>query len=547
MRSLLLIFLLASAASGLEVLDVRWGFDGGVRGGRLNPLAIRVANPALSAFDGIVSLQRSPDLGGVGCPLQVALYLEPGGERWLRFAPFVFGVPESWQLRWGTRAVDSLAISATAHAKPARVRLSGESAAGAGEIGVFPAELLPGSVALMDALALAVLAHRPDWTPAQETGVADWLYAGGQLHLVGELVGFDGPLAQLNNPAAAFRVGRGLVQRHPDLASAESAAAQAPGAESYPRNKARATEVILGNLASLAHPEHNWTLIIFLVLGYVLLIGPANYLFARRVKDHRLALAFFVVSAIAFSAFIGIAGQKGYDSLSGTHAFTYARALEDHRFDTRKWTSIFSADGQQFAIRHPQPTYYSAASRFERIDGQIRNGVDGVFEVGVPMYSSRPFFSRGIREHRSHRPQLEWSRFEQGQLTELQVSLPVAPIAAWAIHGAVCHQLAAENGSLRIAETITVAEFTRRWRKHYDRPYRYGHAGRSVDTVMRAIAERIIQDEFLQDGPPPGHIALLLLSPTPHDLQLKAQQGGLETGQTLFHYELPERPFETAP
>ena len=547
-RSLsLLLLLLASSASALEVLDVRWGFDGGVRTGRLNPLAIRIGNPGLTAFDGEVSLRRSPDLGGVGCPLQVALYLEPGGERWLRFAPFVFAVPESWELRWGLLAGDRLDISATTHAKPARLQLLADSANAGPEIGAMPAELLPGSVVLMDGLAVAVLNHLPNWTVPQQLAFADWLFAGGQLHLVGEIDGFEGALVQLNNPAGAFSLGHGFVKRHPDLAAANSAAAAAPGAGSYVRTKPRATELILGNLVSLAHPEHNWTIIILLVFAYVMLIGPANYLLARRLADHRISLAFFLVCTLAFTALIGVAGQRGYSDLSGTRAFTHARAIGPDRFDVRKWASIFTTDGHQFAIRHDEATYYSAATRFESVDGHIRNGVDGVFEIGVPMYSSRPFLSRGVRTYNRQAPKLEWSRIQNGTLSELQISTSDDPIAAWAIYGGVCHLLANENGNLTIAETLTVAEFARRWRKRYDRPYRYGHAGRSLDTVMRAIAERILQDDILRAGPPPGYIALLLLAPTPQGLQLEAEQGSLESGHTLFHYELPQRPYETSP
>jgi hypothetical protein len=543
LRSLSLFLLLSTTLSALEIVDVRWGFDGGVRAGRFNPLAIRVANPGLTAFDDEVTLQRSPDLGGVGCPLQTTLYLEPSGERWLRFSPFVFGVPENWELRWGSRAIDALTISAGSIAKPGRVIFTADPDGSQGELVAFPEALLPASVSLMDGLAVAAFDHLPDWTAQQQSAFADWLRGGGQLHFT-DSASFDGPLALLNNPAAAFRFGAGMVERHPDRASAALAAVQTPGIpEQFPPNKERATEQILGNLVSLAHPEHNWYLIILLVMAYVLLIGPANFLLSRRVNDYRIALAFFIMCTIAFTALIGVTGQHGYDSLSGTRAFTYARALGDDRFDTRKWASIFTADGEQFRIRHEQPSFYSAATRFEKVDGQIRNGVDGSFAVGVPMYSSRPFLSRGLREHRKLAPSLEWSQIQNGQLSELQITKAGEPIAAWALHGGVCHRLKPCGDSLQISETHTAAEFANRWRKRFDRPYRYGHAGRPVESVMRAIAERVIQDELLRSGPRAGHIDLVLLAETPIDFHLKAEQGGLEIGHTLFHYELPERPF----
>ena len=545
LRSLCFFLLFATSLSALEVVDVRWGFDGGVRAGHFNPLAIRVANPGLTAFDGEVSLQRSPDLGGVGCPLKTAVYLEPSGERWLRFTPFVLGVPENWELRWGPLAEDQLTISAAAHAKPARLFFSADPSQTPADIAAFPAGLLPPSASLLDGLALAALDHMPDWTEQQQAAFADWLRAGGQLHLT-DSASFEGPLALLNNPAAAFRFGRGIVQRHPDLASIAAAASEAPVPDQYVAAQQRATEQILGNLVSLAHPQHNWYLIILLVMAYVLLIGPVNFLLSRRLSDHRIALAFFILCSIAFTALIGLAGQKGYDSLSGTRTFTYARSMGDHRWDTRKWSSIFTADGDRFRMRHPQPTFYSAATRFETIDGSIRNGVDGAFEVGVPMYSSRPFISRGVCKHRSIVPRLEWSQLADGKLSELQIADSGDPIVAWAIHGGVFYRLKSVDGSLQIGETLTVAEFAKRWRKRYDRPYRYGHAGRPRDLVMRAIAERVLQDELVRKGPLPGHLSLLLLAPTPLDLQLESEEGGLETGLTLFHYELPERPFSTS-
>ncbi|MFT5127692.1 MAG: uncharacterized membrane protein YhaH (DUF805 family) [Rhodothermales bacterium] len=537
-----LLLLTSASVSALEVVDLRWGFDGGVRAGRFNPLAIRIANPALVAFDGEVSLQRSPDLGGVGCPLQIAVYLEPSGERWLRFAPFVFAVPENWELRWGPRPVDAMTISASALAKPARLFFTADPSASQIELPAFPEALLPSSVSLMDGLAVAGLENVPEWTILQQDAFADWLRRGGHLHLT-DAADFDGPLALLNNPAAAFRFGAGMVQRHSDVAAIAQAAALSLGIpDQFPLNKARGTEQILGNLVSLAHPAHNWYFIILLVLAYVALIGPVNFLLSRRLSDHRIALAFFIMCTIAFTALIGVAGQRGYDTLSGTRTFTYAREMGDHRYDTRKWASIFTADGDQFRIRHEQPTFYSAATRFETVEGIIRNGVDGSFEIGVPMYSSRPFFSRGVRVHQRPEPRLEWSQLQDGQLSEIQVADAGNPIAAWALHGADCHLLQVTDGSLQIRETLSVAEFANRWRKRFDRPYRYGHAGRPHETVMRAIAERLIQDELLRN-PLPGHISLLLLAPTPLDFQLKEEEGGLETGLTLFHYGLPERPF----
>ena len=102
-----LVFALAFAAvsspraSALEVKEVRWGFDGKAVYGRFNLLSVLVAEPGPGAFDGDISLieTRGSD-AAVGAPQVQKVYVTPGTERWVQFAPFITS-KDPWKLHWG--------------------------------------------------------------------------------------------------------------------------------------------------------------------------------------------------------------------------------------------------------------------------------------------------------------------------------------------------------------------------------------------------------------------------------------------------------------
>ena len=118
-----LFFVFGSPAQALDVREMKWGFDGKVVPGRFNMLSVLVDHSGPSAFDGELALYETRGLEtSVGAPLVQPLYLAPGTQRWVQFAPFVTH-DHKWQLRWGRGENNQITVEPAAHGAPATVLL----------------------------------------------------------------------------------------------------------------------------------------------------------------------------------------------------------------------------------------------------------------------------------------------------------------------------------------------------------------------------------------------------------------------------------------
>jgi hypothetical protein len=410
----------APAASALEVKQKRWGFDGKVVSGKFNVLSVLVEEPGPGPFDGDISLSETRGSEAtVGAPQVQKVYVTPGTQRWVQFAPFVTS-KDKWKLRWGKSGayeIDEPSLDA-----PATVLLLDTNSpyAASGQLMGFPEDLFPTSVVATDGLDQLVVDHVPRWDAPRREAFLDWLRRGGVVHLLRGPDGhpiFDGDLAVLNTTEQKQLVGAGTVVRH-DITRAECDGGYLKNAgfplrgllDKDDYNVIYAFDsTLLQKLASMTKPDVQWWLLYLLTIAYLVVIGPVHYRWSRKV-DYRVAIGGFLGTVAAFSLAFIFAGSRGAGEIQTAHTVAIAHSLAEKRWDVMQWVSAFATTGDKYRLTHPAPwNLYSSPSEAESVNGYILNGKGGYFEVDIPLYSSRPFVHRGVMSGPSAAAQvLEW-------------------------------------------------------------------------------------------------------------------------------------------
>lgn len=423
--ALALVFALVfpSVSRALEVKETRWGFDGRVVEDKFNILSVLVAQPGAKAFEGQLELTESRGFDNEsGAPLAQPLYLAPGTQRWVQFVVLIPNETE-WRLSWGRSADQRADVSHASLAPPASVLLVDSSSIFTTESRLkgFAEDLFPTSVAATDALDQVVLDHAPRWDAPRREAFLDWLKRGGIVHLVRGPAGlpvFSDSLAPLNTTLPRERVGAGMVVRH-DIPASECSD-QFLAKAGFPVREFREKETtyqytglwnfeqtLLTKLASLTKPEVAWWLLYLLTIAYLVIIGPVHYRWARKI-DYRIAIAGFLATVVVFAIAFVIAGHRGNGEVQISHAVAIARALPDKRWDVTQWVSAFATSGDYYKLSYDGPSsYFSTAGGSESVRGKIVGGKDGFFDVDIPLYSSRPFISRGVLSGPEFQPQVE--------------------------------------------------------------------------------------------------------------------------------------------
>ncbi|MEO7318785.1 MAG: hypothetical protein ABIZ56_07330 [Chthoniobacteraceae bacterium] len=423
LRIFLLLLLCAGAASGLEIREKRWGFDGRVRVGYFNILSVFVANPDARAFDGQFALENRNGLEkAAGAPVVQPVYLAAGTQRWVQFQVFVGQAGSDWHLRWkgGSEKIDGAQAG-----PPARVLLLDpqDAFAKAGGLRAFPDDLFPTTVAATDALSAVALDHVPRWEPARRDAFLDWLRRGGSVHLVH---GADGQFPAIPEALA-------LLNTHPRVIRHEVTRAditeQYLTDHGHPapelRNNARTLiysleQQLLQILAALTKPRIAWWLIYLLTAAYVIVVGPAHYRWSKRMPWLR-SIALFVALVAGFGGAFAFTGRRGAGEKSQIRAIAIARSLGDGRHDVTQWISAFVTRGDTYRLTHAGPAnLYATATEFDSVNGAITNGREGRFDVDIPLFSTRPFIHRGVLTGDRTEPTVqEWKVNAAGNLESL--------------------------------------------------------------------------------------------------------------------------------
>lgn len=448
-----------TSAQNISIDQIHWGFDANVLPGRFNPLTITITNPTQQPLQINFTLTQGVGLGRVGAKHIQQAYFGPGDTRILRFYPFITGNVDDWLLQWGRRG--SVDIPAPDQGPPANIILNDPDyfAPAARGIRAMPDNFFPPTVAATAPLASVILDYNPRFDAAVAQAFMDWLRIGGRVCLI-KGVGdaypqFIGALTPLNNPSDSFHIGAGRVTRHSlsrtDLSQDVIEQDLGLTTAELARNNYAITwsleTPLIDVLKEFTSINHNWPLIYLVALVFVLLIGPGHYLRARKGLNYQTSIAALLITVAVFSwAFFSI-GRRGYGEEGGTYTVAHAQALSDDRFLVTQYTNTFVTTGGQYTIAYEtESSLFTAAQRYESVNGLINNGIEGAFDVDIPVFSNRGYMHTGVTQAPNiHAKVNNFDRRLKLDIT-LDSSLADNVLLAFAVHGANYYPLKI-NGS----------------------------------------------------------------------------------------------------
>ena len=401
----LCLLLAGPAHAALHVGPPLWGFDGKVLPNAFTILSVQVSNHGAKAFDGDLVLRD----GAGGAPLKQAIFLTPGGARWVQFHPYIGSYVPDWRLSWHDGRDESEDMGQPVSGPPATVLLADSDSPGmrAARMRVFPENQFPTTVSATDGLGAIVLDHQPHWDALRREAFMDWVRRGGIVHV---LPGADGAVPQFNDDLAPLNIAGGNRQRVGAGQVARHAIARADITEQWLKehgfpalemradgkgNIADCDSFVFHKLAAVTRPNIQWGLIYLLTVAYVAVIGPAFYLLRKR--NYRVLLGGFLATVALFTWVFTVIGRRGYGEKQIYHSIAIAHPLGAGRFDVHEWIHAFATAGDIYQFAHGQGgQFYGTASQGETVRGEIREGKESSFTADIPLFSSRSFLHRGV-------------------------------------------------------------------------------------------------------------------------------------------------------
>jgi hypothetical protein len=569
---LLGLTLVAQAALALEVREVRWGFDGMVVPERFNLLSVLVANNSPEPFDGAVTLQKNQGMGdSVGAAYEQPCYVAPFTERWIQFYPYI-GMDNNWRLAWGKHLDEQASVDTPKQGPPGRVFLfdPDDPIAAHSALRLFPDNLFPTSVAAADGLDSVVLDHTPRWEAVKREAFLDWIRRGGTVHLLlgadGKYPNFNDDMSVLNSSLDRVRIGAGWVVRHAvTQREATESMLAASGFPALALNTGQGsvvvyqlTETILRALSGLTRPRHSWGLIYFLTIIYILVVGPGNYLFGKRVQDYRWVMGALLLAVAGFGLLFHYLGRRGQGEASAVHSLSYARAVGDTTYEVTQWINVFVSRGNFYTIRHDAPhNLYATANDYEPVNGVVHSGKDGVFMVDIPLYSQRAFLHQARMTGDDTWVQVMTWPAERDQEFALAVGphFPSQPLKIWASYHDTIYPMRLADGVLVSEPGKPLSQFlssAKLVQAGMHNPY--GYAGRGpggeeatgdVEATFSKFAELLIGwslggvdgFQYRVTGHPSDNdrIQLFIFARSPSSFSIAAKDFGRETGYVLYH------------
>ncbi len=496
--------LIATPASALDVVDMRWGFNGKVAPNRFNLLSVQVQNPTPQPWEGEIVARKS--LGGAGsvdAPVVEKVSLAPFSQpTWVRFYVYITAdgwgssaSNENWRLTW--KRGEGIDVPQPRVAKYQRVVLTDSSGMlrKGGALKQMPEELFPAFVTATDALQVVAIDHEPrQWSPGQKEALLDWLHLGGTILLThginGKLPEFTGPLSVLNSPLEDGRHGAGRVLRIARTANSIDADEARQILAGLPKNHVGPQEKpedpidmldptlqaqvnqgntygegqdpfhsssFLGQLKNMTKPDHNWLLLHFMFWVYIAMVFPGCYILGRRYSDFRVVYAGLLGTVLLFSLLFSVVGQRGYGESTAIHSVAIARPLPDGGLDVTSWSNVFVTGGARYDVRHNgKGTLYSTCNQAESVNGTIVNGAEALFNVDIPPFSNREFAHRVKLASPAPKLKIESMKLEEGRLAQLSLSVDglkmedVNPFM-YLLYGNRFHSLLWRDGKLELA------------------------------------------------------------------------------------------------
>lgn len=549
-----------------------WGFDGKILPQNFNMVSILFSNPSPEAFEGTIKLQKLDGAGGkLGAPQIQNIFLGPYAYRWVQFYPYLRNGGETWLCSWG-RGKDRIYVLNAPRKGPKSVVFfkSSNSSFSSKKIRIrsFPENLFPPSVSLTDGLRAAVLEETPEFTPLQNEAFINWIKAGGYLYLLPDNNGlyprFQGKSAIINSSASEVKIGHGLVKKLPrDINFISAGSIGVPNENKLKLQDAKGenilsqqdyriagiTDDLFRKLRYDVKTNHNWGLIAFITVIYLILIVVVNFIIARKTRKLWPPLIFFGITVFVFSLLFAFIGRRGYGERSQVSSISFARSLGDGNFDVSQWMNIFVTSGDYYRISHNSPVnFYSTCQTMEKVNGEVNNGAKGDFYVDIPLFSSRSLFHRAmINDPGSELENVDFTD-RDGELVKLDIKLKKdfsgKVLKACAIYKGYYYNLVAKRANdqwelsfnLQMSGSpIKISEFYQQW-NDYGYYRRYGDRD---DEDFTKVVEKMVEPLIIRNLPDDDNkVNIYIMGESPPGFAAKADQIKRENGFVMYYFKL---------
>jgi hypothetical protein len=584
-----------SARADMQVAETRWGYDGLVVPGRMNLLSVLVVNNSATAVDGELRAYRMTGLlERRGENFVQPVYVSPSASRWVQFTMWL-EEGDSVVVTWGKGSRDRVTTSVARRGPPARVLLADpENPFVSGStLKVFPDNLFPTTVAATDGLHSVVLDHAPRWEPSKREAFMDWLRKGGIVHLLHDTSGvhpkFPEDMSELNSPLDRTVVGAGLVVRHaagrrgfgekqlvaagypsPKIASEEDWESDEKGKPVRPPIVVyNLDQEILQALGGMTRPTFAWGFIYFMTLGYIVLIGPVNWLLGRKRKDYKFTVIFFGVTVAVFAAVFTAIGRRGYGESMAIHSMAHARSVGvPGMYDVTQWVGAFVTRGDDYTFEHDAThNLYATGQEYESVNGVSYNGKGGKFVVDMPLYSSRSFLHRA--KLKGADLSMVVSKFDRNaaddKLTELELTVgagfPSPMPRAWVKYRHRLYEMTKSGDRLTLARGTPGIEVSKWLSAGYDvNNFAFGGAHRLPSGEELATGKRQqeafmtmardyvmprafggtpnMESHILHLVPDDDRLQVFVLAPMPESFRVKGDIFQKQVGYVLYHADV---------
>jgi hypothetical protein len=386
--TILTYLILSQGLYALEISNLYNGFDHSVRYNDFNFITFTVYNNSNEAFEGDIRLRE--ESVGTKTVNRKKIFLAPQQRKSIQMYFFLQNEYSSMQLEWGKKKsslqlpkpspVTNIYIGTNPRRLPQGIKF-------------FNADHFPHSVTYTKGLNAVTLDSNPDWSPKQKQAFMDWLELGGQLYILkgqsGKFPLFTSYMSPINNTQD---IGNGRAKKVNSFNEIKIPSSSISSTED--NSQQNLSELIFTNLQLLVKTDHNWTLIYFLIIVYLALIGPANYLIGRKTRDWKVPNLFFLAIVIVFSILFSIIGRRGYGESTKIHSFTLADHINKDQYFIKQWSNIFVTSGDNYSLTHKSSgAQYASPSNYEM--STVIDQSNSSFIADIPLFSSKQMIYTG--------------------------------------------------------------------------------------------------------------------------------------------------------
>lgn len=596
--------LVPGPARALDLVEVRWGYDGKLTRNRFNVLSVLVNQPLPTAFEGEMWLSKRLNAKRVDAPMVETVFVSPFGERWVQFYPYVSSLgnsSEDFQLDIRTKSgqlVQSIDVPQARFGWPARVMVDGGGLTRRNlPLKRMPDVLFPPFVTATDGLQALFFDSVPNWDEPRRQAFIDWLTLGGTAFVMHDANGnfpeFPASMGMLNGPLDVRDVGAGRVFRiaysrteaTPEKLTetlqvlparksvrSDGTTVEAPALDSGEQEQSVGGSFqdgsdplsgtsFLSRLKGMTKPDHNWPLLHLLFWVYIAIVFPGCYLVGRRWTDYRAVYASLLGTVALFSLLFGYVGQRGYGEATAVHSLAIARTMPDGQADITQWSNVFVTVGGDYDISHVGTgAMYSTCSIAESVPRWIRNGAEALFRADIPPFSSRDFAHRIKSKVPVPKFTVVNAQFGGANLQSLQLNwegeFPPTAETITLVHGDRFYNMQRLDGKLQTVGSmgtaggfLRVQDYQNNWQNRMGGYY--GNDTRPVIEQYRELfhplmARRlgvVTEGEAQTFQLPPGMVRLMYFVPMTDAFFVNNPRVGRQEGWVMYSIDLPlEQP-----